>query len=257
MYSYERIADTLRTRILEGTYRVGERIPSMSELEQDFAVSNITVRKALDQLRSEGLVAGRRGDGTRVISSPQPELVDIKVSGRFTEWFDSASASTYPIVQLVLGIDSVRCPMTVAAILGVDPDEQIWRMRRIRSMHGQPISYHVNYARAELQGLIVEKDLAGTGTFVELLRERYAEKLAVMEQRVEAGTANMDIADLLEMEFAAPIFFIENIYRTRAGIAAAVSHLYFRADRYCYSARIGIDESLEPATVNHKGGERK
>ena len=256
MYSYERIADTLRTRILDGTYRVGERIPSMNELEQIFAVSNMTVRKALDRLRYEGLVAGRRGDGTRVVRSPEPALVDIKVSGTFTEWFDSASANAFPIEQLVLGIDIMRCPINVAGILDVDPDEQIWRMRRIRSLRGQSISYHVNHARADLQGLIVEKDLEGLGTFVGLLRECYAESIAVMDQRVEARTANMDVAELLEIEFAAPVFFIENIYRTHSGEAAAVSHLYLRADRYCYSARIDVDEALGLQQIKDKGGEQ-
>ena len=117
-------------------------------------------------------------------------------------------------------------------------------MRRIRRMGGEPISYHVNYAREELHGLIVEKDLAGTGTFVELLRERYAEPLAVMEQHVEARTANMDIAELLKVDFGVPVFFIENIYRTRSGAAAAVSHLTMRADRYAYSATIDMGSAL-------------
>ena len=48
-------------------------------------------------------------------------------------------------------------------------------------------------------------------------------------------------AGILGIEFGAPIFFIENVYRTRDGDAAAVSHLFLRADRYSYRARIPID----------------
>jgi DNA-binding GntR family transcriptional regulator len=59
---------------------------------------------------------------------------------------------------------------------------------------------------------------------------------------VEAATANMDIAEILKVGFGAPLFFVENVYRTKSGKAAAVSHLYLLADRYSYSTSIDLDD---------------
>ena len=43
---YARILDTLRQRIAEGVYRVGESLPTEAELVLEFNVSRQTVRAA-------------------------------------------------------------------------------------------------------------------------------------------------------------------------------------------------------------------
>lgn len=53
-------------RIYEGTYQNGEKIPSERQLTQDYNVSRITVRKALELLEAEDLVLREVGNGTRV-----------------------------------------------------------------------------------------------------------------------------------------------------------------------------------------------
>lgn len=53
-------------QIYEGACLNGEKIPSERQLTQDYQVSRITVRKALELLESEGLVVREVGNGTRV-----------------------------------------------------------------------------------------------------------------------------------------------------------------------------------------------
>ncbi len=239
--SYQRVAETLRARVRDGVYLTGEHIPAAVELEKSFQVSNITIRKALELLAREGWIASRRGVGTVVLDPPSSELVDIRISGNFTDWLDTASAKDYEIDQRVIAVDTLRCPPRIQQILEVEPRSDIWRMRRIRFMYNVPMSYHVNFGRKNLTDVIDAEDLQGSGNFASLLRQRYPEPLGRLDQHVEAAAANMDIAELLKVDFGAPIFFVENVYRTFSDSAAAVSHLYLRADRYCYSASIDFD----------------
>ena len=60
---YRRIADILRERIHRRQYKAGETIPSYPELCAMFAVSEITVRKAVALLASENLLRMERGRG--------------------------------------------------------------------------------------------------------------------------------------------------------------------------------------------------
>jgi len=240
--SYQRVAETLRARVREGVYRIGEKIPAASQLEKSFQVSNITIRKALKQLAQEGLISGRRGVGTIVLDRPGTELVDIRITGNFADWLDTASAKDFIFEQHILGIDEPRCPPRIQEVLDVKADSKIWRMRRIRVMDEAPMSYHINFGRMNLGKVIVAEDLEGPRNFADQLRTRYPEPLAHLEQHVEAIAANLDIAELLKVDFGAPIFFVENVYRTQSGSAAAVSHLYLRSDRYCYSATIDLDD---------------
>jgi GntR family transcriptional regulator len=68
---YQQLADRLRRQIAEGAYRIGDRLPSEDALGEEFGVSRITVRAALDQLSSAGLLRRQRGKGTFVSAPPR------------------------------------------------------------------------------------------------------------------------------------------------------------------------------------------
>ena len=70
--AWQQLADILRGRIRAGRYQPGHAIPSESACEREFGVSRGTCRKALAQLRSEGLVVTVAGRGSYV-ADPLPE----------------------------------------------------------------------------------------------------------------------------------------------------------------------------------------
>jgi DNA-binding LacI/PurR family transcriptional regulator len=60
------LRDQIVQQILSGEYRDGDRLLPEEDLAERFAVSRVTVRKALESLKSEGIVESVRGSGTRV-----------------------------------------------------------------------------------------------------------------------------------------------------------------------------------------------
>ncbi len=240
---YHRVADTIRDRIVNGTYRVGERIPGGAELEHEFSVSDITIRRALDILSRAGWVRRNRGVGTTVLKSDGAGVLDIRISGNFVDWLETASGAGRRIEQRVLKIDRIKATPRIAQLLRIDAAASVWRMQRIRSMRGQPISYHINYGTIDTCGHITTRDMSGKRTFVEALRIHCSTDLLRMEQQVEAITANLDLSKLLNIEFGAPLFFVENQYVGDAGAAIALTHLYLRADRYRYRTSIALPQA--------------
>lgn len=69
---YRQIFDTLKESISSGEYRVGERLPSESELVKTFAASRLTVNRALRELQLGGLIVRRVGSGSYVSSDIEP-----------------------------------------------------------------------------------------------------------------------------------------------------------------------------------------
>ena len=63
---YQQVANDLREAIVNDVYHVGARIPTEPELSHLYGVSRITVRKAIEILVDEGLLAKRQGKGTFV-----------------------------------------------------------------------------------------------------------------------------------------------------------------------------------------------
>lgn len=52
--------DDIKSKILTGDYRIGERIPTESSLQEMYQVSRHTVRKAILELSSEGFYEAKK-----------------------------------------------------------------------------------------------------------------------------------------------------------------------------------------------------
>lgn len=65
-FPYEQLAAILRSRITDGTYRAGRKIPPLIALQEEFGLSSMTVRRAVAVLAAEGLLLRVPGRGTFV-----------------------------------------------------------------------------------------------------------------------------------------------------------------------------------------------
>jgi DNA-binding FadR family transcriptional regulator len=65
----EQVIEQLRVQITSGTWAVGSRIPTESELAQTTATSRNTVREAVQSLVHAGLLERRQGSGTYVLAA--------------------------------------------------------------------------------------------------------------------------------------------------------------------------------------------
>lgn len=72
----DQLCAELKTMISEGEFPVGSRLPSENELAEEFGVSRLTVRIALQKLNSQGLTVTRPGDGTFVKEFSMMEYLD-------------------------------------------------------------------------------------------------------------------------------------------------------------------------------------
>jgi DNA-binding FadR family transcriptional regulator len=79
-FPYLQLAAILRDRISTGRYPAGRKIPSLIALEDEFGLSNMTVRRAVSLLADEGLLVKVPGRGTFVAGSPRRLARPVTVS---------------------------------------------------------------------------------------------------------------------------------------------------------------------------------
>lgn len=79
MARYRDIADDLRTRIRNGEFAVGDKLPTISEFQEHYGVPGInTIRQAQQLLVDDGMLETRQGVGAFVLrKEPQPRPVDV------------------------------------------------------------------------------------------------------------------------------------------------------------------------------------
>jgi GntR family transcriptional regulator len=64
--AYLRIVDDIRDQIRTGKLKPGDKLPSFSELCEQYEASNTVVRSAMLILKGEGLIDGQQGKGVFV-----------------------------------------------------------------------------------------------------------------------------------------------------------------------------------------------
>src|SRR4029077_17628546 len=115
---------------------VGDQLPTEDRLIARFGVSRITVRRAIQNLVSRGLVEIRRGKGT-FVAAPKITQELTELSG-FVE--DMHAAGRKPTAR-VIATEIVACDATVASQLALTKGERVVRIRRVRLADGIPLSF--------------------------------------------------------------------------------------------------------------------
>lgn len=95
--AYIRIHDKIKADVDDGTWKIGQRLPSERDLCDTFDVSRMTVRQAITLLVDEGILERKPGSGTFVASSRVKErcveprvsqrLLNLKVRNRLVSLF--------------------------------------------------------------------------------------------------------------------------------------------------------------------------
>ena len=232
---FAQVAETIRARIAGHQYYPGGSIPSARELEQQCQVSNLTIRRALGQLAREGLIVSKRGLRAKV-AEQRGDVVDIETSGDFRVWMDGATGRQLGMTAEITDRRVVVTPEPIGRILGLDRAETVECIKRVRKLKGDPVSYYMNYGPSHLLTKIPSREIEKR-TFIEAYQAICGIKLTEMAQHLRAIIADMDLADILKVEFGAPLFSAQNFYYSDRGQAMAVTQLYYRSDHYVYTIK--------------------
>ncbi|MGW3360559.1 winged helix-turn-helix domain-containing protein [Streptomyces bungoensis] len=115
---YRRLMDDLRRQITDGRLAVGGPIPSTANLGQHYGVSATVVRRAVSELRTEGLLYGRPGKGVFVKAKPA-EAVDER------EVVERLAAGLADVTDKVTSLEAVDLEKLNAVL------EELAELRRV------------------------------------------------------------------------------------------------------------------------------
>jgi GntR family transcriptional regulator len=217
---YRAIADDLRRRIDSGEFGAGRLLPSEATLSTEYEASRITVRRALELLRAEGLVDARQGFGWFVASDPVRQIL-----GRLGTVEDQLAAAGLSSERRILEFRFVPAPARAAAVLGVD---RVLEVRRVNYAAGpdgrQPFARITVWCPADLAGGVSRDDVERS-SFYELL------DVAVRgaTQTIGAAVAGVEDAALLEIPPGSPVLVCERVTRAADGSPVLVSEHVFPA----------------------------
>jgi GntR family transcriptional regulator len=215
---YRTIAAALRGRIDAGEFGAGRLLPSESELSTAYEASRVTVRRALEVLRDEGLVDSRQGFGWFVAADPVRQPL-----GRLGTVEDQLRELGVTPERRVQEFAFVAAEPAVRRVLGVD---QVLRVRRLNLADGEPFALVTVWCPAALATDLSRADVERS-PFYELI----GVPLAGATQTIAAASVSAADAALLEVPVGSPVLRCERTTRDAEGRAVLWSVHVFPAHR--------------------------
>ena len=228
---YTQIKEILKERIVDGDYQVHDRLPSESEMMKVFGVSRITVRQALRELHTEGLVFSVQGKGT-FVSRPKA-VQDIQSLQGFGE---AMTPKGYETSARVVAVQETHAPPDVAEALKLSRGSSVIELTRIRYLNCEPISLDNSYFPIDIGQRLLGRDL--TQDVFPMLENDFGIALGHADMKIEAIPATEELALHLNIDSGASILRIQRLVFSEKGDPIDFEYLSYRGDAFQYQLRV-------------------
>jgi GntR family histidine utilization transcriptional repressor len=226
---FEAIVQFARRRIHSGTWNAGHRAPSENELSEQFGVSRMTARRALDQLALAGDIVRRRGSGSFIADdSVRSSYLAIRNIA------DEIRESGRPYASSVRRHCELPCDAEVATALELDRGDTVYHSLMVHLADGQPVQLEYRYIRPDAAPEYLAVDLT-TETPNQYLQRTCP--LVEAHQEIAATTPRAQQCQLLGIRRTEPCLLISRVTRAKCGLVS-YARILAPASRYRIGGRL-------------------
>ncbi len=216
---YKQIENYILELIKTNQLKQGDFIPTEMQLSEQFNVTRMTVRSALNNLVSDGYIIRQRGVGSRV--SQQNLTDDIGIVRGFTEEMQRKGLD---VSNILVSLNVIEADDELKEKLKLEAADNVWEIKRIRLADKKRVSYMVTYMPVKMFPNLKRTDCEGS--LYEFIQEQYEEKIVTSDRSVRAVISDEEIMEHLELEEIEPILNITQISKLTNGDIFEYSHTY-------------------------------
>ena len=223
---YFQLKEIILNKIKNSDWKSGEAIPTEKELELEYGVSRITVRRALADLAAEGYLYSQSGRGTFVLSPKMQTTIDGM--GAF---FDDLTRQGYKIESKVLSVGHYPVSRKIADMLQIQEGTPLFTFRRLVYADGEPITLSAVYINLPNVTLTIE-ELESLLSIYPLIESKYGIFLHRAHKTIEVTVTLPEEAELLHTSLKAPSLLVEWLVQDEQERPVIFMKALYRGDRY-------------------------
>ena len=225
---YDQLVDILRDKI-DTEMEPGDLLPSERELSERYGLSRTTVRLALKELETLGLITRRHGKGT-FVSDLTSKAMDLTTNYSFTEQMREAGREPKTVD---LEFQTVEATKTVADRMGLHLGDKVLFMKRLRLADGVPMMVERTYVPAAMFLGLDAEALAGKSLYA-IIENDFHETIRVAEEEFFASVARKNDAEVLGIAEGAPVLQLARVTYNDKNSVIEFTHSVARADQFKY-----------------------
>ncbi|MBS6509657.1 GntR family transcriptional regulator [Paraclostridium bifermentans] len=216
---YKQIESHIRNLIQSKTLKQGELIPSEKQLSEEFNVTRMTVRSALNNLVKDGYITRQRGVGSIVLANKVYDNISA-VSG-FTKEMENKG---YKVSNILEELNVIEADEELMNKLNLTEKENVWEIKRIRLANDKKISYMETYMPVKLFPNLKKSHCEGS--LYNYVEEICGYKIAISEREVSSVLANDELANLLDLTKPEALLYISQVCKLHNSDVFEYSHTY-------------------------------
>jgi GntR family transcriptional regulator len=244
---YYQLEQALRGRIAAGVWPPGSIILSERELMQAAGVSRATVRQAIGNLITEGLLERVHGRGTFVARQKLEQ--EMRTVYSFAE---QMGVHGIQLEDQLLQRHRVPAGEDLAQLLAITPGAPLIHIKRVRLLSGVPLMLDSSYVPFHLCPRLLTDPFESP--LYRMLAERYDLPPIHCTDALEPVQADESQAHLLQVEARAPLMFLERVTFTRGDVPLHVARNYIPGSRCRFRVDLWSDASAELKGGLHPAG---
>lgn len=225
---YDQLVDILTEKI-DHECVPGDMLPSERELSERYGLSRTTVRLALQELESLGLVVRQHGRGT-FVADRSVQAANLTQAYSFTEQMREMGRDPK---TTILEFSDMEADKNLAEHMGVRLGEKLFKLKRLRSADGMPMMVERTYLPLR-KFISLKRPLLETKALYEVIEVDFQEKIRVAEEEFFASIARPADARLLDINEGAPVLdLVRTTYNVHNEIVEYTLSVA-RADQFKY-----------------------
>lgn len=220
---YGRIKSAIAKRIRAAEWPADFQVPREEELAEEFGASRLTVRRALRELQSEGMVVRIQGRGTFVIGPRmQCAIFDLADVSEEIEIGGGVHASE------VISLGPLPPGSALAKLLPLPNDGVVFHSRILHKEDGTPIQLEDRFVNSEEAPRYLDQDFTRITPHAYLLRET---EVTYVDNTIRAIRPDEESRATLQVDASQPCLLLDR--RTWRGDAPVTrSRFLYPGDRY-------------------------
>lgn len=226
---YEAVKRELSRRITDGIYEPGARIPTERQLVEEFRVSAITVRRAVRDLASDGLLVARQGLG--VFVTDRRHVIRSLTSDIMTTLDDDMRRVGVEPSLRVLSLEITR-QREMASRLGLPGDARLYRLHKVILGDGHPVVLDTAFLPRAL-GDALRPDIT-ENRFLFPLLVTHGLSIDYVRFRVTVDTVSAADAEELKLAAGVPTLVLNYTVMGAEALPIITGRAVSRADRLGY-----------------------
>lgn len=234
---YLKLKHYIVRHITNGDWPPLSRIPSENDLVQKFAVSRMTVNRALRELSDSGVLTRVQGVGT-FVAGPKAESAMFEVRSIRDEILSRGQVHT---VQVLIRETVLARPATTSQF-GLEAGAELFHSRLLHRANGKPLQLEDRFVNPASAPDYLDIDFQTEIPHQYLMR---AAPLERTEHVIDAETANKRMAGLLDVGEGDPLLVLTRRTWSRGQVASYV-RLTYPAARYRFVGSFQVGNPANP-----------